>query len=116
VTGYIVAAPYGIVAVAAVHLILSVLYQGARLPLVNRLLGTTMREDLSAMWPGTCAVLGVLLFAGPVRLFAPPGAVTLILITTVGIAGALVGLMAGSRGTLRELRGLLGLLVRTETA
>jgi lipopolysaccharide exporter len=116
VAGYVVAAPYGILAVAAVHLILSVFYQAARLTLVNKLLGTTMPEDLRALWPGVCAIGGVLLLAGPLRLFAPPGAVTLLLIVMTGVVGAFAGLAAGSRSTVAELRSLLGLMMPTGTA
>jgi lipopolysaccharide exporter len=110
VVGYIVAAPYGIVAVAAVHLVLAVLYQGARLVLVNSLLGMTMLQDLRAMWPGLCALLGVLALAGPVRLLVPHGALALALLLATGLAGAAAGLAVGSRGTVRELGGLVASL------
>ena len=116
VAGYIVAAPYGIVAVAAVHLVLAVIYQAARLVLVNSLLGTTMLQDLGAMLPGCCSVLGVLVLAGPVRLFVPSGALCLFLLLVTGFVGAAAGLMIGSRGTVLELRGLLASLRSTEVA
>lgn len=116
VAGYIVAAPYGIVAVAAVHLVLAIPYQLVRLLLVNRLLGTTLLQDFSAMRPGVCALLGVLALAGPVRLFVPSGLLALVLLLMTGIAGALVGLVVGSRDTLPELRGLLGSLRSTTAA
>ncbi len=107
VAGYVIAAPYGIVAVAVVHLVLAVVYQAARLVLVNSLLGTSMPQDLGAMWPGVCALLGVVVLAGPVRLFVPPGALCLLLLLVTGAMGAVAGLVIGSRDTVRELRGLL---------
>jgi lipopolysaccharide exporter len=110
VLGYVIAAPYGIVAVATVHLVMATVYQAARLVLVNSLLGTTMSQDLGAMGPGCCAVLGVLLLAGPVRLFVPSGALCLFLLLFAGLVGAVAGLLIGSRDTAVELRGLLGSL------
>jgi PST family polysaccharide transporter len=116
VAGYVIAAPYGIVAVAVVHLVLAVVYQGARLVLVNSLLGTTMRQDLGAMWPGFCAVLGMAALAGPVRLLVIPGALRLFLVLVTGIAGTVAGLAIGSRKTLPELRGLVVSLRSAESA
>jgi lipopolysaccharide exporter len=116
VAGYIFAAPYGIVAVAAVHLVLAIVYQAARLVLVNSLLRTTMSQDLGAMWPGFCALLGVLVLAGPVRLLVAPGALCLSLLLVTGIAGAAAGLAVGSRQTLPELQGLVASLRPAKTA
>jgi PST family polysaccharide transporter len=116
VAGYVIAAPYGIVAVAWVHLGLTLVYQAARLALVNSLLGTTMSQDLGAMWPGFCALLGVLAFAGPVRIFLAPGALCLTLLIVTGIAGAAAGLAIGSRKTLPELRGLVASVRSAGTA
>lgn len=116
VVGYVVAVPYGIVAVAAVHLVLAVPYQAGRLVLVRSLLGITLRQDLSAMWPGFCALLGVLAMAGPVRLLVPHGALALVLLLATGLAGAVAGLVIGSRGTVTELRGLVASLRSARTA
>jgi lipopolysaccharide exporter len=110
VVGYVVAAPYGIVAVAAVHVVLAVVYQASRLVLVKRLLGITMLQNLGAMWPGFCALLGVLALAGPVRLFVPHGALALALLLATGLVGASTGLVIGARGTVHEVRGLLASL------
>ncbi len=110
VVGYIVAVPYGIVAVAAVHLALAVPYQAGRLVLVKNLLGITLLQDLSAMWPGFCALLGVLAMAGPVRLLVPHGGLALVLLLATGLAGAAAGVVIGSRGTVTELRGLVASL------
>jgi PST family polysaccharide transporter len=116
VAGYILAAPHGIVAVAVVHLVLAVVYQGARLVLVNSLLGTTMRQDFGAMWPGFCALVGVIALAGPVRLFVAPGVLCLLLLLLAGIVGGATGLTIGSRKTLPELQGLIASLRSAGTA
>ncbi|HEV2943962.1 MAG TPA: lipopolysaccharide biosynthesis protein [Solirubrobacteraceae bacterium] len=116
VAGYILAAPHGIVAVAVVHLVLAVVYQGARLVLVNSLLGTTMRQDFGAMWPGFCALVGVIALAGPVRLFVAPGLLCLSLLLLAGIVGGATGLTIGSRKTLPELQGLIASLRSAGTA
>jgi lipopolysaccharide exporter len=107
VVGYVVAAPYGIVAVAAVHLVLSIPYQAIRLLLVDRLLGTSLAQDLSAMGPAACASLGVLAVALPLRLVLPEGALSLIALGITGVAGAVTGLLIGARETAVEVRGLL---------
>jgi lipopolysaccharide exporter len=110
VIGYIVAAPYGIVWVAAAHVVMAVASQGGRFILVSKMFGTTVLEQLRATWPGVCAVLGVLALAGPVRLLLPHGPATLILLGVLGASGAAGGLMLGARGTLSEVRELLGAL------
>jgi lipopolysaccharide exporter len=107
VVGYVVAAPYGIVAVAAVHLGLSIPYQAIRLLLVDRLLGTSLAQDLSAMRPAVCAALGVLALALPLRVVLPEGALSLIALGITGVAGAVTGLLIGARETAVEVRGLL---------
>lgn len=106
-TGYVLAAPYGIVAVAAVHLGLAFPYQGARMLLVNRLLGTTLGQVLRAMGPAAYASLGVLVVALPLRLAMPEGVVALLVIALGGASGALAGMLLGARDTAIEVRGLL---------
>lgn len=107
VIGYVIAAPYGIVAVAAVHLGLSIPYQAARLLLVNRLLGTTLTQTLGAMRPALYAALGVLALALPLRLAMPEGVVALLVIGVAGVGGALAAMLLGARETAVEVRGLL---------
>ncbi|MGN6373399.1 MAG: lipopolysaccharide biosynthesis protein [Solirubrobacteraceae bacterium] len=106
-TGYILAAPYGIVAVAAVHLGLAIPYQAARMLLVNRLLGTTLPQTLGAMRPALYASLGVLALALPLRLAMPHGVAALLLVGAAGVGGALAGMLLGARDTALEVRGLL---------
>jgi lipopolysaccharide exporter len=110
VIGYIVVVPYGIVAIAAAHVVMSSLTQGARLVLVSRMFDVKLSEQLRSMRPGVCAVLGVLALAGPVRLLMPHGAPALIMLTLTGLTGAFGGLFIGSRSTVSELRTLAAVL------
>jgi PST family polysaccharide transporter len=106
VVAYVFIVPYGIAAVAATHLIGSLIAQLARLGLVKRIFGTGFLAQLRAMWPGVCAVIGVLILAGPLRLLLPHGAVSLIVLAIAGMLGAGAGLLLGSPATVSELRGL----------
>jgi hypothetical protein len=106
VISYIIVAPYGIVAIAAAHIVMSATAQGARLLLVSKMFGTTLLQQLRAMWPGVAAVIGVLALAGPVRLLLPHGALSLILLLVTGLVGAGAGLVIGARDTIGEVRGL----------
>lgn len=107
VIGYVLAAPYGIVAVAAVHLGMAIPYQAARMLLVNRLLGTTLAQTLGAMRPALYVSLGVLVLALPLRLAMPEGVAALLAVAVAGLLGAAAGLMLGARETALEVRGLL---------
>jgi lipopolysaccharide exporter len=110
VVALIIVVPYGIIAVAAAHIVMSLIAQGARLALVSRVFGTTMLQQLRAMWPGTCAVIGVLLLAGPIRLLMPHGALSLVLLAAAGLIGAGAALWVGARSSVMELRSLVGTL------
>ena len=107
VIGYIFAAPYGIVAVAAVHLGVVVPYMAIRLALVNHLLGTRFSQAFTAMRPGAYACLGVLVLALPVRLLVSQGAIALVLVGAAGVVGATAGVWLGSRQTVSEVMALL---------
>jgi lipopolysaccharide exporter len=106
VIGFIIAAPYGIVAVAIVHLVMTVIAQSVRLLYVNRLFGTRIAQELDALRPAACASVGLLLLAVPVRLLIPNGPLALVLLGLTGLLGALGGLLVGSRDTVAELRSL----------
>jgi lipopolysaccharide exporter len=110
VISYILVVPYGIIAIAAAHLVMSFVAQGSRLLLVSKVFGTKVAQQLRALWPGTCAMLGVLALAGPVRLLMPQGALSLVLMSLAGVLGAFGGLYAGARGSFDELRTLAGAL------
>jgi lipopolysaccharide exporter len=106
VAAMVLVAPRGIVAVAAVHLLVAVWYEPVRLLIANRLVGATARDTLAALRPGLCALAGVLACAGPLRLLLPPGAGTLALLVAAGVGGALAALALGSRDTFAELTTL----------
>ena len=106
VISFVLVAPYGIVAIAAAHVAMVLLSQGARLLLVSRMFDATLSRQLRSMRPGVCALLGVLALAGPLRLFMPHGVPALVAILLAGLAGALVGVYLGSRSSMLELRTL----------
>jgi lipopolysaccharide exporter len=108
ITGFILAAPYGITAVAAVHLSYNLLYAHVRLALANRYIGTSMLDALRAMRPALTISAGIALFGLPVRLLVPTGQFALAAIILAGIAGAGLGLVASGRGTVEEIRELAG--------
>lgn len=112
--GFVVAAPYGIEAVAAVHLCFNLLYAFVRLTLANRLIGTGTLDVLRAMRPALTISAGVVLLGLPVRLLSPGGATALLAVIAAGLVGAALGLAASGRGTVRELRELAGELAHRE--
>lgn len=97
ILGFIVAAPHGIMTVAAVHLGANLIYEPVRILVANRLLGSSIRQNLTAMRPGAAALVGVLVAALPIRLLAQPGVGALCLILVAGTVGALVGLLLLAR-------------------
>lgn len=103
---YILVVHYGLVAIAAAHVALSLVAQGARLVLVTKTFGTALARQLRAMWPGVAAVIGVLLLAGPLRLLLPEGPVSLAVVLIAGTVGACAGIYIGARDMVSELRGL----------
>jgi PST family polysaccharide transporter len=105
--GFVLAAPYGIVAVAAVHLGFSVVYAVIRLAVANRVVGLRFREDLAAMAPAALAVGGMLALALPVRLLTEPGPAALLLILAAAAAGAIAAVVLGARSTVGEVRDLV---------
>jgi PST family polysaccharide transporter len=104
--GFLLVVDRGIAAVAAVHLIVIVPYSAFRIEVANRLIGTTWRQSLTALRPGVVAVIGMLVFALPVRLLMAPGLLSGLLIGLTGTIGVLVGLVIGDRTAYSELRDL----------
>jgi len=103
ITGFLIAAPYGIVAVAWVHLAVSLLEAILQLNLANRIVGTTVTQTFAAMRPAITVSSSIVLVALPVRLLLEPGLVALASILIAGIAGALVGLALSGRSVRHEL-------------
>jgi lipopolysaccharide exporter len=110
VIAYIVFVPYGIVAIAATHLVTAVITQAARFILITRVFGTAFMRQLRAMRPGACAMLGVVALAGPARILLPHGGLALAVVAIAGVAGAGAGLLIGARDALPELRSMVGAL------
>jgi lipopolysaccharide exporter len=106
VVGLVLVAPRGTTAVAALHLGFAACYGIARLGIANRLVGSSLRQNLAALRPGLLATLGVLALAGPLRLTMEPGPWALLAVMAAGVAGAAAGLLLGARSTFAELASL----------
>ncbi|MDP8927697.1 MAG: lipopolysaccharide biosynthesis protein [Actinomycetota bacterium] len=106
VVAFVLAAPYGITAVAWVHLVISLLYAMVRLVVANRLVGSSLPENFRAMRAGLCATAGVVALALPVRLATTAGLGALLLTVLAGSVGGLVGLLASGRSSVDEVRSL----------
>lgn len=107
VVGFAIAARYGIVWVAVAHLATKLPYSIVRLVTADRILGTRLREDLSAMRPAIATTLGVAAFAVPARLvMSTPDAVSLVVTVVAGCVGGLLGMTLFARDMFGEIRDL----------
>jgi PST family polysaccharide transporter len=104
--GFLLAAPHGIEAIALVHVAVMVPYSVFRIELANRLVGTTWGESLRALRPAALAVVGLCVFALPLRLLLPAGLPTMFAITGAGMVGVVAALFAGDRDTVRQVTAL----------
>jgi PST family polysaccharide transporter len=104
--GFIVAAPHGIVAVAMVHVAVMVPYSFIRIEVANRLIGTTWGESFGALSSAASAVVGILVFALPVRLLLDGGFLRMAAVAVAGLLGAIIGVSVGARSTYGELKDL----------
>ena len=102
--GFLIAIPYGIVAIAVVHLLVIVPYSAFRIEVANRLLGTTWASSLVALRPAAVTVIGILAFGLPIRLLTTGSALSLFAIAAAGLLGGALGLAAGDRVMFAELR------------
>lgn len=109
-SGFAIAARYGIVWVAVVHLVTNVALSVVRLEMANRFIGSSWSQTIGALKPGASAGIMVTLFALPARLLMAPGPGALVTIIALGVVGAVVGLAIADRQTFGEIRGLLGTL------
>jgi lipopolysaccharide exporter len=105
--GFLLAAPHGIVAIALVHVAVMIPYSFIRMGVANHLIGTTWAQSLDALSSAAAAVVGILLFALPIRLLMDQSVLRMALIVVAGGLGAAVGVAIGARSTYSELRGLL---------
>lgn len=108
--GFFVAAPYGLVWVAAVHLLTNVVNTFIRLAIANRVVGSTPVETFRALLPALSVGVGVACFTVPLEMILPTGAVGLIALIAAGIAGTVVGIVASERHLFGEIGHLLRIL------
>ena len=108
ITGFIIAAPYGITAVAAVHVSVQFCYALIRIAIANRFMGTTAAQVARAMWPSLSVCAGIVLLALPGRLLLPKGPAALGVIILAGVIGALLGLACAGRGAIADIRRFIG--------
>jgi len=106
ITGFVIAAHYGIVAVALVHLTTNFFYGFVRLAVADRFLGSRFRDSMRALVPAVCVAAGITAFALPVRLVLQPGIVSLLATVAAGVVGGALGLAVAGPSVRRELREL----------
>lgn len=109
---FVLAAPRGIVAVAWVHLGFNVVYAGVRLGLANRLLGSTVHENLNAMRPALCATAGILVLGGPASFLSSPGLGGLVVTIVAGVVGGATALCLFGREAVADLRSFVRAALR----
>lgn len=85
-------APYGIVWVAVVHLVVAVVFTGVRQIIVNRIVDADGARVLASIVPGVIVAACVVAFALPVRLLSEPGFWSMVMIVAAGAVGGLAGL------------------------
>lgn len=110
--GMVLAAPYGLTAVALVQLVGTVVYIPLLQRYVNRALGSSVAEVLVAVRPAVSATLGVIVAAGSVRLLVDEGLFRLVATIVTGGLGAMIGVLVGGRDVLADVRSLLRQAVR----
>jgi len=86
-----IVSPYGIVWVATVHLVIQIVFVGARQLIVDRMVESPTSAALACLVPGLVVTAGVLAFALPVRVFTDEGFLSLV---AIGLAGTLGGLVS----------------------
>ena len=100
-------APYGILLVALTHLTFMIFWGPVRLHVANRLVGTTWRECLIAMRPGTLTALGIGLLGGPAALLTGPDWTGLAVTIAAGAAGGGGAVLLFDRPALAEVIALV---------
>jgi hypothetical protein len=87
-----------------VHLVFQLVFGLARLHMANRLVGSTWRQDLTAMYPAVVSAVGVVALALPVRLLLPETWWSLVAMVVCGVAGSLLALLLMARPALARRR------------
>src|SRR4051812_31968884 len=96
-----VAATYGIVAVAWVHLIYNAVYLSLRLVVANRFVGATLRDSLVAMKPAFTVAASIVVFGLPARMLAT-GLTGLVVTSAAVVLGGAVGMALAGPGVRLE--------------
>lgn len=84
-----IVSPYGIVWVATVHLVIQIVFVGARQLIVDHMVESPTSAALACLVPGLVVTAGIVAFALPVRLLSDEGFLSLV---AIGLAGTLGGL------------------------
>lgn len=105
----ILAAPYGITAVAWARAACGAVWAAMMVITAAQVLGVSISGTLSALWPGSVAAAGVAVGAGPVRLWSGlPAFPELVVASAAGAVGGGLALALLSPGTFRKLRRAAG--------
>jgi hypothetical protein len=102
-------APEGIVWVACVHLVIQIVFIGARQVIVDRMISARTVDALVCLVPGVVVTAGITALALPVRLLTDGGFASALAIVGAGVLGGLLSL-AGFPPARRELLDLLAKL------
>ncbi len=114
IIGLALAAPHGLLPMAATLFGMSVAFTAVRLAAANRLLNLSARTSLHTMAPGAIAAVGAAAGALPPVLLIPPGAATLAVAVPAGVLGAAVVLFLFCRPALRDLAVLAASMRRSK--
>jgi lipopolysaccharide exporter len=106
VAGMIWATRYGLVGVASAHLLGIAGHVVLHQVMVNRAVETRWRDVFVAVRPGVVTAIAVVAVAWPTHQLLEPGALRLLATIVAGLLGGLIGLVAGGRAALPELRQL----------
>lgn len=102
IPAFIVATRWGILGVAAVHLVAQLLMSVTLSVIGVHVVAVRARTFLGALRPATVAVAGIVAFALAPRLLLPAGAGRLAVTVGAGVAGAAVALWLGGRDAIDE--------------
>jgi lipopolysaccharide exporter len=103
IAGYFLLARHGIFLVAAVNLVVLVVYMLVRLLIANRLVGSTLADSGRAMLPAVSVSAGMAACAAPVLLLMEPGIGSLAAVIGAGTVGALAGAALGARAVVADM-------------
>jgi hypothetical protein len=108
VVAFIVVAPWGIVAVAWVHLAFASVDSSCQLVLSRRIVGLSWRGLMDTLRGPIGATVGVMVTALPVALATPTSAVALVATVCAGVVGAVVGAVGADRSIPALVMDLVG--------